>query len=179
MATKKKKAAPKKAASTFTCSKCGRILKSKGGLTVHERSCTGAVAKEPVKKTAPKKAAPKKTATKKSAVKKTVKNTKPKAAVSKKATTKKVTPKNERRSLPIEARRHHSHLISPVQPTKKKRSGFSMVTVGEIYLTTVLFCLIIFGASYWTVALSELFGWADTITTSTDILAQRVSLLHR
>ncbi len=57
------------------------------------------------------------------------------------------------------------------------KSRFTLVHVGEIYLVTIFFSLIILGVAYWSVAMSDVFGWTSVITDSSQFIAQKVSLL--
>lgn len=129
------------------------------------------------KKTATKKPAAKKHTTKKvTAVKQPTAKKPMVSAVKKsaaKAAKKKTAKKKTTTQEPVVAVERVTVFSEDLQP----RGRFTLVHVGELYLVSIFFALVILGITYWAVALSNTVQWAQTLTSSSEYVVEHVMRL--
>lgn len=134
-------------------------------------------ANKPKKVTAKKKPVAKKPATKKAAVVKQPAAKKPVVSTVKKSvakgTKKKTTKKKSTTQEPVVAVERVTVFSEDLQP----RGRFTLVHVGELYLVSIFFALVILGITYWAVVLSNTVQWAQTLSTSSEYVVEHVMRL--
>lgn len=172
MATKKTTTVPEPLAPVGASTAAASLVVNKPKkVTVKKKTATK---KPAAKKPAMKKVTAVKQPTAKKPVVSTVKKSAAKATKKKPAKKKSTTaPVLNTTQEPVVAVERVTVFSEDLQP----RGRFTLVHVGELYLVSIFFALVILGITYWAVALSNTVQWAQTLTSSSEYVVEHVMRL--